>query len=384
MATITGQRASSVLPPPDTPNSAEAISARSHADETAQSARSAWRSVTPLLAGTSHVRTSKDGGRTYPARWAGPLPAEPPLQPCTVAVYDPGRASGRMLALDLDVSRGDVDRQAAELGQLLERLGGRYVADVAPSGGRHVLVLFAAALPWLELRNLVRAIALRYPAVDPAPHASLGGQISPPGARHKSGGWRLLSSPEAASAAVEHPNGPEIWAALLAELAAELQRLESAAEVVGKFPTTSELDDTGVRWVPRLGGRAPLSTELEQVARTGRWDRSHYAGRSEARMAVVGAAAARGWQLADVQAAVASGAWKGLAALYERRSEPGRMERLLPLEWRKTIDGISQEENVRSWHTSDLSTRRPPPGIVVILSGVRSRPPVAHRDPLRA
>ena len=76
-------------------------------------------------------------------------------------------------------------------------------------------------------------------------------------------------------------------------------------------------------------------------------------------MAVVGAAAARGWQLADVRAAVASGAWKGLAALYERRSEPGRMERLLPLEWRKTIDGISREENVRQWHTSDLSTRPP-------------------------
>jgi len=76
-------------------------------------------------------------------------------------------------------------------------------------------------------------------------------------------------------------------------------------------------------------------------------------------MAVVGAAAARGWQLADVRAAVASGAWKGLAALYERRSEPGRMDRLLPLEWRKTIAGISREENVRPWHTSDLSTRPP-------------------------
>ena len=89
VATITGQRASSVLPRRDTPIIAEAISARSHADETAQSARSAWRSVMPSLAGTPHVRTSKDGGRTYPARWAGPLPAEPPLQPCTVAVYHP-------------------------------------------------------------------------------------------------------------------------------------------------------------------------------------------------------------------------------------------------------------------------------------------------------
>ena len=42
-------------------------------------------------------------------------------------------------------------------------------------------------------------------------------------------------------------------------------------------------------------------------------------------MAVLAAAAARGWQLADVRAAVVSGAWTGLAQLYERRSEPGRM-----------------------------------------------------------
>ena len=32
---------------------------------------------------------------------------------------------------------------------------------------------------------------------------------------------------EDARAAVEHPNGPEVWAALLAELAAELRRIET-------------------------------------------------------------------------------------------------------------------------------------------------------------
>ena len=51
--------------------------------------------------------------------------------------------------------------------------------------------------------------------------------------------------------------------------------------------TEAELDDTGVPWLPRLGGRAPLGAELDQVARTGQWDRSRYAGRSEARMAVL-------------------------------------------------------------------------------------------------
>jgi hypothetical protein len=375
------------LPAHDTPHDAEAIFPRrdglSHAEETAPSARAAWRSVTSRLAGTPHVRVSRDGGRTFPARHAGPLPADPPGQPCTIPVYDPATGTGRMLALDLDLARtartardvhdaavqhdhehpaipaAEVRAQAEDLTGLVARCGGQVLADVSPSGGRHVYVLFAAALPWLELRDLARAISLRYPAVDPAPMAGLGGQISPPGARHKSGGWRLLSGPpEDAAAAAGHPNGPAVWAALLTEFAAELRHLDPDAPG-GGAPLAAELDDAGVPWVPRLGGRAPLGAGLEHVARTGRWDRSRYAGRSEARMAVLGSAAARGWQLADVRAAVAGGGWSGLAALYERRSEPGRMERLLPLEWRKCIGAISREENVRSWPTSDLTTRPP-------------------------
>ena len=76
-------------------------------------------------------------------------------------------------------------------------------------------------------------------------------------------------------------------------------------------------------------------------------------------MAVLCAAAARGWRLADVLEAVRFGTWKGLAALYERPSEPGRMDRLLPLEWRKAVDRVGGEENVRSWLTSDINPRPP-------------------------
>ena len=249
--------------------------------------------------------------------------------------------------------------QAEALAGLVIRCGGQVLADVSPSGGRHVFVVFAAALPWLELRDVARALALRFSSIDTAPMSSLGGQISPPGSRHKSGGWRVLSTPvDIARVAIEHPNGPEVWAALLAELAAELQQVETGTARADS-ETSAELDDTGVPWVPRLGGQAPLSAEFEQVARTGKWDRSCYAGRSEARMAIVGAAAARGWQLAEVHAAVDSGAWKGLAGLYERRSEPGRMDRLLSLEWRKAIAFVSGQENVRGWHTSDVRPRPP-------------------------
>ena len=80
-------------------------------------------------------------------------------------------------------------------------------------------------------------------------------------------------------------------------------------------------------------------------------------------MAILAAAVARGWQLADVRAAVASGAWRGLARLYERRSEPGRMDRLLPYEWRKAVDLAGGEKNVRRWPTSDLIPR-PPAGLI--------------------
>ena len=336
-----------------------------------------WRSVTSRLAGTPHVRVSRDGGRTFPARHARPLPADLPGQPCAVPVYDPGSGTGRMLALDLDLARAGRDvhdaavqhrhehraarvrAQAEALAELVARLDARYIADVSPSGGRHVYVLFAAPLPWLELRDVARALALRFPSIDTSPMSSLGGQISPPGSRHKSGGWRLLAvSLEDAAAVAANPNGPEVWAALLGELAAELRRIE-LGPACAKFADEAEMDDAGVPWLPRLGGRAPLGADLERVARSGRWDRSRYPGRSEARMAVLGAAAARGWRLAEVQSAIASGAWKGLAGLYERRSEPGRLDRLLPYEWRKCTGKISREENVRHWHTSDLSTRPP-------------------------
>jgi hypothetical protein len=333
-----------------------------HALGSAQSAAVAWRCVTPSLAGTPHVRVSRDGGRTYPARYVRPLPAGPPGQPATVPVYDAGSASGRMLALDLDLARGDVDRQAAGLGQLLERLGARYVADVATStGGRHVYVLFSTSLPWRELRDLARAMSQRFPVIDPAPMCSLGAQISPPGSRAKRGGWRVLTTPLSdALPAVENPNGPEVWAALLDEFAAELQQVETGVTATLVSSAEPELDDAGVPWVPRLGGRANLSPELDRVARTGRWNRTHHPGRSEARMAILCASAARGWRLGDVRAAVASGAWKGLPELYYRASEPGRMERLLPLEWRKSVAFVGGERNQRNWLTSDVVPHAPP------------------------
>ena len=278
MATITGQRGRSTLPLADTPDR-QAKQSGAPGGLSRAGAEAAWSVVTAAIAGTPHVRISKDGGRTYPARHARALPAGPPDQPCTVAVYGPGSGTGRMLALDLDPGRtgrdvhGGAGRQdhehcfdpavqvrvqAEALAALVARCGGQVLADVSPSGGRHVLIPFSAPLPWRELRDVARGLSLRFPAVDPAPMCSLGGQISPPGSRHKSGGWRVLSTPlDEARAAVEHPNGPEVWAALLDELTAELQALETGT-VVPDPEIATELDGTGAPWLPRLGGRGAL------------------------------------------------------------------------------------------------------------------------------
>jgi len=272
-----------------------------------------------------------------------------------------------MLVLDLDLARGrgaadpaaQVSAAADAIARLVARLGGRCVTDVAPGGGRHVYVLFAAPLPWRELRDLARAMALRFPSVDVAPMSSLGGQISPPGSRHKSGGRRALAGPlQDARAAAGQPNGPQVWNALLAEFSAELRQAETKGRAADL--DVAELDDTGVPWLPRLGGRVPLGPELEHIARTGRWDRSRYPGRSEARMAVLTAAAARGWRLADVRSAISSGAWTGLPALYKRCSERDRLDRLLPLEWQRAIGFVAGEKNLRGRPTSDLQISRPP------------------------
>jgi len=93
VATLTGRTARSILPPCDTPGVATA-SPRSPDGLSRTGAEAAWHAVTSSIAGTPHVRISKDGGRTYPARHARPLPAGPPGQPCTVPVYDPGTGAG--------------------------------------------------------------------------------------------------------------------------------------------------------------------------------------------------------------------------------------------------------------------------------------------------
>ncbi len=249
--------------------------------------------------------------------------------------------------------------QAAAIAALVARLGGQVLADVAPSGGRHVFVLFAAALPWRELRDLCRAIAARFPAVDPTPMSSLGGQISPPGSRHKSGGWRVLSTPvDIALAVVERPNGPEVWNGLLSEFAAELRKAENSRPG-GKLPSWTTL---AIPWVPQLGGRAPLGPELDRTARTGRWDRSRYADRSagaHGRPGLSGGPRLAARRRTAPRSAPEPG--RACPRCTTVPQNPGGWTGSSRMSGEKRSTFVGGEKNVRHWLTSDSNHAPPAP-----------------------
>ena len=248
--------------------------------------------------------------------------------------------------------------EAAALTALIERLGGQAITDVSPSGGRHLLVPFAEPRPWRDLYEVTQALGRRFPTLDTAPMAGPAAQICPPGSRHKSGGWRVLTMPlDSARAAAEDPCGPAVWDGLQTELAAELAAGTPRSRCTDDHRTTELPDElANPLGLPAL---RRLSTRLERIARSGRWRPAGYPTRSHARQAIVTSAAARGWSLADIRAKTDSGEWAGFAAMYDDPRERGRIDRLLPYEFEKAASGAAWGEK-----SAPLRHKRPspPPG----------------------
>jgi hypothetical protein len=298
----------------------------------------AW-ALAPLIAGAPTYRL----GRWIGGRFQYPRPQNPPritaavpMRPAAVPIHG-ADGSVATLCLDLDTSKalkGVVDDDAQRLGTLLESCGIRYVADYSPSGGRHLYVPLAERLSGPEARQLVEAMTLMAPSLDPSPHQNVtDGCIRVPGSVHKSGGHQILTTPLAAAYDILRRRNPaSAVAALRRAIAPEIRRVGELKDRTAKMaaPTTA----SGVSPIPFGGSQSPLRL----AARTGLYDAARYASPSEARIAVLNHFAACGWTLEQVRLEL-SGQFPGLAALYTNTE---RRERLLDKEWAEACRWIQK------------------------------------------
>ena len=157
--------------------------------------------------------------------------------------------------------------------------------------------------------------------------------IRPPGARHRTGGYQRLDGPLAAAVAVATTGNPTtVWQQLTTALADELTQIHTAAAAPPNVH-----DDTAAGDAPRharSGGPRDLTADYTAIARTGTWPDGRYRSPSEARMAVITAAAWAGHTLTDVLGRLHSGAWPGLASLYARY-HPGTRTTAIRADWIK-------------------------------------------------
>ncbi|MGY4542580.1 hypothetical protein ACVWY0_002504 [Arthrobacter sp. UYNi723] len=266
------------------------------------------------------------------------------------------------LCLDLDTSKAlkaVVDDDATRLGSLLDECGLRWMEDFSPSGGRHLYVPLAERMDGAAARELVEALGLRTPSLDPSPHQNVtDGCIRVPGSRHKSGGHQVLITPLSSAYDTMRRRNPEVAMGRLRKiLAPELRRLRELKARAAK--TTRGITQGPVSLVPvSAGSDAPL----RRIARNGLYDAAQYKSPSEARMAVLNHFAACRWTLDQVRAGI-TGQFPGLAALYGTEAKRGR---LLEAEWANAVDwtqkGGSAPAGRRNAFINDTSPTKPTGG----------------------
>lgn len=345
-----------------------AVSSTSDAPQTARQATPdlAW-ALAPLIAGTRTYRL----GRWIGGRFQYPRPENPPritaalpTRPAAVLIHG-ADGSVATLCLDLDTSKalqGVVDDDAQRLGKLFESCDIRYVADYSPSGGRHLYIPLAERVSGPEARELVEAMTLMAPSLDPSPHQNVtDGCIRVPGSAHKTGGHQILTtSLTAAYDILRRRNSTCAVTALRRALAPELQRARELKDRTAKMAATATAHD--IHPAPFAGSQSPLRV----LARTGLYDTAKYASPSEARMAVLNHFAACGWTLDQVRLEL-GGQFPGLAALY---TNTDRQKRLLDSEWAEARRWIEKPKGLprgrRTARINDTSPTEPTGGAIGI------------------
>ncbi|GAA1333619.1 hypothetical protein GCM10009592_27830 [Brachybacterium rhamnosum] len=311
-----------------------------------------------LIAGRSRVRIGRwDGRRSkwqYSTRDERDLTAEVPDRPAAVLLYN-SQARCRTLVVDVDVPGADGLELLHRIVALLERCGARVVVDRSPAGKHHVYVPLRDGLSVEEAGTLAKALARRFPGVDPLPHTTgaTSGCIRTPGSPYKDGsGYQELVTPlDTARRVLLMRNGSEVLGALRRELTEELAA--GAREAMTLARPLEELEEEAAVLNAPFVGRV-MAPRFVRLAQEGLYREAGYGDRSTARMAVLCAAARAGLRFEDVVARVEDGRWAGLVELFQNASKPGQ---LLGKEWRKAVAFVANsqrmQKSVRHCNTSE-------------------------------
>ncbi len=324
-------------------------------------AAAVWRVLAPKIAGRPFARESRNGGRTYPARYQRKL-GELPAVPAAVPIYS-GLGDTRTLVIDLDCTdrtggRSAVLRDADAIRELVRRAGGQLISDESPSGGIHLYLLLERPVPFDEARDMARALSTLTPTMDPQPMLGLtDGLIRPPGAAHKSGGHQQLHGTLAAANKIAtERNQSTVWTSLQEQLAAELEALHQLD--AGTDDALASADGTDATYLARPGGAREPSVSQLHTARTGQFKVSDYKTPSEARQGVLVAAVEAGMQLTDVTVRIKRGIWPGLASFYARY-RPRQRPIALRRDWERAVQFAARrrasEQRERSVRISPTS-----------------------------
>ncbi|QOD06120.1 helix-turn-helix domain-containing protein [Pseudarthrobacter sp. BIM B-2242] len=338
----------------------------------------AWAALAPVLAGQPRVRLSKDAGKTYPQKHERNLTEALPSVPAAVRIFGKdGTCAAIFLDFDSSVAGQDwVQADVRAVQTWLHSVGARWIEDFSPNGGRHVYIPLAQRVTFSEARDLVEALGTRYRTLDKTPHQNLlHGCMRTPGSPHKRGGHQELAmSLSMAYDVARRPNSPTIWAAMTKDLAAEIKAVRALRQ---EDTFTASTADAPV--IDQPTGR--MSRPMQVLAQTGLYDTSRYATDSDARQAVVVAAAAAGLQLVDVERRMLQGTWPGLASFYARYAARHRLPSLRR-DWQSAIKYLSKNtatadgnSNVRRSPTSQPITQ------AGALEGINpiSNPDAEHR-----
>jgi hypothetical protein len=289
-----------------------------------------WTTLAPLVSapGRRSVRVYNPDTGTFSdsAKLTNALPA----RPAAPYLYT---SAGRthLIALDFDDKRGSrsaVDADVATAAEWITRCGGVIVTDHSP-GGRHLLTPLAidTTASAAEMNALVRLLAARLPTLDITPNTNPAtGCLSAPGTPTKAGGGhRQLDGPlEAALAAFTTRSAPGLLPRLYELLGATKPRAtahdEPAASVGVAGYCTAE--SAAQCLAPHYVRDDPMHPDITAYARHGivPTGQRQWASHSEARMAVLTAAIARGHSRASIAALITPGApWhRGLGQAYTR------------------------------------------------------------------